>query len=428
MSTNSYLKDWESYSAITKTQGDILGDIQRLIEADSNLPPNSAIAPSAAEAKNSDSKTPDELQEQFADKLEEREKELEVLLETVSECKSHINSLKKFHDDLMSRTNDFQSKCGSILKEQKTLLDISDELSRSLEFYKEVDNIARLIYKKPAAALLSDANFFKTIDTLEEAEGFFVKNADYLDSKEYLAKISNVKHHLSEIVQNYIQQVATDQYIQSLPADGVTSDTLAIYRACIYSSIPLFDSIKPVFTYLQEFANKKSVPDYVDTIDSVASSLFTIRKGLITEICDHLVGESLKLSNLSSVSQKLLQIQAQMSREELEFFQKYFLDTQRMSKDVMGHFEAVMYNYLRPLIIKESDVKELSTAIVFTKKAFFDQSVLFADSPASPTAISGASIDKKFLTKVNVSAIYTNDRLCTTCKNDFYICWTTTLI
>jgi len=388
MSANSYLKDWEPYSAISKFQGDILADMQKLLDSENCLSPLPNPQPG-------ETKIPvisNAIQDQVISKLEERELELENLCSSISTAKTHIESLKKFHDDLMGKTNDFQAKCGTILREQKTLLDISDELTKSLDFYKEVDNIARTVFKKSAGNLLAELGFPKIITMLEDAEAFFIKNVDYLDSKEYLIKISSIKRHLCELFISYIQQSASDQYIQNLPSEGVSQETITQYKTILYAQIPAFDLIKPAFMFFQELASKKSIPEFLETVDSIAATLFTIRKGLVTEICDFYIRDALKSSKLSEITQKLFQIQCQIENDEIQFFKQYFSNLSKVSRDIFTHFETLMYNYLRPLIIKENNVTELSSAILFTKKAFFD--------PKGTLAQQDENLNKKFLAKV----------------------------
>ena len=309
----------------------------------------------------------------------------------MNECKENIYELKKNHSKLMEKTDEFQSKCGSILKDQKTLGDISEELTKSLDYYKEIDGISKNVYKKNAEILTPESNFPRTLIVLEDAEIFFSQNADYLDSKEYLAKISTVKMRISEIIQTYIQQVVTENYIQNLTNDPLTPETLETYKNYLYSSLEELDSVSNSLIVFQKFATEKSILGYLDTIESTASEIFSLRKGFISKLCDYLAGNVLKNDGLLSATKELLQIQAQMIKDELIFFGRYFIQIDKIRSDISDHFESLMYSYLRPLIIKENNIKDLNSVVIFVKKVFFEQSLIFIDA---------ISIDKKFLAKV----------------------------
>ncbi len=392
MSNIVYLKDWEAGSSVSKIQGDLLGDLQRVLEAD-NLPKSvQPVEPAAGPARVPPG---EEAQEQFAARLGEREKELESMLDNVSDCRKHIDSLKKYHEELMSRTNDFQSRCGSILKEQRTLADICEELTKSLEYYKEVDAIGKTIAKKSSESLLSEEGFPKMLDTLETAESFFTQNPDYLDSKEYLVKITNIKRKLGELIQTHVQQCCIDYYSQKWTTAQLTQEAATLYKVNTYGSIDSLDKIRPNFLLLQGVAKNKHVPEYVDTVDNAANFLFAVRRNIVTALCDLLRNDALQSDKISAVAQKLLQIQATFIRDERCFFSHYFEDIERISKDISAHFETIVYNSLRPLIIQEQDVAELSAAIMFTKKAFFDRTTLLPDYDGDKDIV-----DKKFLTKV----------------------------
>jgi hypothetical protein len=309
----------------------------------------------------------------------------------MEECKGCISDLKEHHNQLMSKTSDFQSKCGSILKEQKTLADISGELSSSLEYYKEVDLYLCNVYKKEAEILAPEANFPKLLSTLEEAEFFFCKNTDYLDSKEYITKIYNIKIKVSEIIEGYIQKVSADQYIQKQPQDNLTEKNVELYRSFLYSSIELFDYIGSSFKVFQQLAIERPVQGYAQVVDSIATELFTLRKGFISKLCAYLIENALKVESLTAIEKALLDIQATMIKDEFTFFSLYFLQLNNIEQEISQYFESFTYNYLRPLIIKESNIKELSSAIVFAKKVFFDQSKILKESKG---------ISQKFITKV----------------------------
>ena len=250
MALNAYLKDWESHSAISKTQSDIICDIQRLIDFDLCISQSKNVKPEKEIKQQS---------EQLNDKLYKHQNELGNLLELMNECKENIYELKKNHSKLMEKTDEFQSKCGSILKDQKTLGDISEELTKSLDYYKEIDGISKNVYKKNAEILTPESNFPRTLIVLEDAEIFFSQNADYLDSKEYLAKISTVKMRISEIIQTYIQQVVTENYIQNLTNDPLTPETLETYKNYLYSSLEELDSVSNSLIVFQKFATEKSI-------------------------------------------------------------------------------------------------------------------------------------------------------------------------
>eukprot|EP00826_Nyctotherus_ovalis_P017815 TRINITY_DN15267_c0_g1_i9.p1 TRINITY_DN15267_c0_g1~~TRINITY_DN15267_c0_g1_i9.p1 ORF type:complete len:425 (-),score=110.36 TRINITY_DN15267_c0_g1_i9:981-2255(-) len=378
MALNAYLKDWESLSAISRTQAELIGDIQRLTEASTH-----------PRALPQERKQPEEVK--LNDKLAEHEGELKDLLGAMGECREYLEELKGHHSELMAKTSEFQSKCGSILKEQKTLADIAGELSRSLEYYKEVDLLLRSVYKKDREILAPDANFPKLLATLEEAESFFYKNTDYLDSKEYITKIYNVKLKVSEIIESYIQHATADQYIQRLTNDDLTEKNVEEYKSFLYSPIEALDVIGVSFNAFQQFAVERSIQGYLQVTESIASDLFSLRKGFISKLCDYLIRDALKSENLFAVTKSLLQIQAAMTKDELSFFKRYFLQLNAIEHEVSQHFESSMYNYLRPLIIKESNIKELSSAIVFAKKVFFEQSRILTETKG---------ISQKFITKV----------------------------
>lgn len=187
-----------------------------------DLPDSGAEAesPQSAESKNLqsyDEQLLDASQQEYLlyrDQLTLTERHLDGLIDDANATLKLLTSLSHSFQSVEAQTSTFQSQCEDLLKEQRRLEDLADDVGTDLHYYAYLDNATRRLNAPGASRLVDDDSFGEMIENIDACIVFMEKHETYRDRDTYLARyhalLTKALHVLEHGYKTRLERVSPD--------------------------------------------------------------------------------------------------------------------------------------------------------------------------------------------------------------------------
>ena len=293
------------------------------------------------------------------DEYESTEQTLSLLTTQLKDCKTYLTLMKKRRDELEKKMQEFQRDCGSV--EHGILIENSEEISKFLHYIDEIEEA-----QDSVEGDLIEPRFTKTLIELEGAKKFFTKNFDYPNSQKFLLQIQNVKTNLCEVMKDRVQNWILDKYEDRMPVEEINEETFTLYKGYLCSPIESFDDFKDNFKFFQKFSIQESIKEYIDLIQLIWNMITSIRKKLLAGMSNYMIQRVIDRKSFSLILQGVIETQSYIIEEEYKFLERYFHSVDREA--IGKYFEELVYEHIKPVILKEDSLKELYMGTIFLNK------------------------------------------------------------
>ncbi|KAM5352018.1 hypothetical protein ACJ41O_004741 [Fusarium nematophilum] len=150
----------------------------------------------------------------YRDQLTLTERHLDGLIEDANATLKLLTSLSNSFESVEAQTSTFQSQCEDLLKEQRRLEVLADEVGTDLHYYAYLDNATRRLNAPGASRLVDDASFGEMVENIDACIVFMEKHETYRDRDTYLARytalLTKALHLLEHGYKNTLEKVSPE--------------------------------------------------------------------------------------------------------------------------------------------------------------------------------------------------------------------------
>lgn len=112
----------------------------------------------------------------YRDQLTLTERHLDGLIDDANATLKLLTSLSHSFQSVEAQTSTFQSQCEDLLKEQRRLEDLADDVGTDLHYYAYLDNATRRLNAPGASRLVDDDSFGEMIENIDACIVFMEKH------------------------------------------------------------------------------------------------------------------------------------------------------------------------------------------------------------------------------------------------------------
>ncbi|KHO01012.1 Sec34-like family protein [Metarhizium album ARSEF 1941] len=126
----------------------------------------------------------------YCDQLTLTERHLDGLISDADAALTLLTSLSDSFQSVDAQTTTFQARCEGLLKEQKRLEALANEVGTDLHYYLYLDTATRRLNAPGASRLVDGDEFGEIIDTIDSCIDFMNRHETYRERDTYLARYS----------------------------------------------------------------------------------------------------------------------------------------------------------------------------------------------------------------------------------------------
>ncbi|KAH7154931.1 Sec34-like family-domain-containing protein [Dactylonectria estremocensis] len=150
----------------------------------------------------------------YRDQLTLTERHLDGLIDDANATLKLLTSLSHSFQSVEAQTSTFQSQCEDLLKEQRRLEALADDVGTDLHYYAYLDNATRRLNAPGASRLVDDDSFGQMIENIDACIVFMEKHETYRDRDTYLARynalLTKALHLLEHGYKTRLESVSPD--------------------------------------------------------------------------------------------------------------------------------------------------------------------------------------------------------------------------
>ncbi|XP_066591065.1 conserved oligomeric Golgi complex subunit 3 [Prorops nasuta] len=199
---------------------------------------------------------------QYLDKLKERREECHGLCLQIEEALDDFSTLFKQYAEVSGRTTSLHKASEQLISDQRKLNSMVDEISKLLQYFKEVDSIMEKL-EAPTLSVNSEM-FFTILDKIETNIDFMQNNTSYKESAVYLVKYKHCQSKAISLIQYYIFDLftKTTQSILNLSGMDGNNENVDAALALFYGRFQtILCKVKPVIEQVEAKSYKRQEYD-----------------------------------------------------------------------------------------------------------------------------------------------------------------------
>ncbi|TPX54517.1 hypothetical protein SeMB42_g00231 [Synchytrium endobioticum] len=284
------------------------------------------------------------------------------VLSTIASTRQLLNNLKENHESVEEKTKGLQLACEKLLAEQMHLLHVAQQVTVRLNYFNDLEPIAKL-FSSPGEAVCLDDKFVPFLHRLDECIAFVQSNMNYRDAELYTMRfrqcmtrgMSLLKLH----VINTFRGLQTD--IKDRLANRPPNEALppSLYTSLFYVK---FKTVAPRLKALVAEIETR-VPghrEYQSLLHDCYNGFSSTRSALLDPQIQLHVHEIATDKDLLSFARSGSVYMTSVCRDEHTLFYQFFNSGE---DELSGYLESLsmhLYDALRPLILRESRIDVLS--------------------------------------------------------------------
>ena len=225
----------------------------------------------------------------YQDQLSLTERHLDSLVADANDTLALLTSLSESFQSVEEQTSTFQSKCEDLLRDQRRLEKLADEVGTDLYYYTYLDKATRRLNAPGASRLVDDDNFVDMIDDIQACVVFMTDHEGYRERDTYLARYSALltkalhildhgfSGHLDKCSAEVGKQIAaaTSDSARHAIAYGRFAELMAQSYALLPNVHNIFRRLYDMYGRVKETATDRSV--YVSSATNMLRSYLTTR-------------------------------------------------------------------------------------------------------------------------------------------------------
>mmetsp|Transcript_40675 Transcript_40675/g.66006 ORF Transcript_40675/g.66006 Transcript_40675/m.66006 type:complete len:805 (+) Transcript_40675:61-2475(+) len=295
----------------------------------------------------------------------------------MAELENALNFLNELESDyalVSTKTTALHDACESLVRDKNRLVFLAENVRTKLAYFDEVDTIGKqLSGNNPNISVLSDS-FIPFLTRLDQCISYVSENPQYKDSDPYNVRFQQLQSRALTIIRNYTVgslRTITSQ-IQSLVKDGSnvhdSTETSLLYVK--------YRAVAPPLKALMEELNKRaSKKEYGSLLSECCSTYVQCRMQLLGVVIRAQYALLAKDHDLAALTRAGSAYLARICQQEHQLFQYYFPPSPSTDDAVRGLIESVsviLYDNLRPLLVRQAELDSLCEVIEILKSEVFD--------------------------------------------------------
>ncbi|RAL64580.1 hypothetical protein DID88_001615 [Monilinia fructigena] len=150
----------------------------------------------------------------YLDQLILSERHLDNLLNDTSGALDTLATLSESFKNVEAQTTAFQAQCEDLLKEQKRIRELADEVGTDLQYYAYLEPLTRRLNAPGAGRLVKNGDFLEMLENLNSCIEFMDQHPNYKDSTVYKTRYTSLLDKALNLVQvafsNALREVSDD--------------------------------------------------------------------------------------------------------------------------------------------------------------------------------------------------------------------------
>ncbi|KAI8820860.1 Sec34-like family-domain-containing protein, partial [Fimicolochytrium jonesii] len=293
------------------------------------------------------------------------------ILTRVQHTSTLLDSLQQNYESVEQRTKALQNACEKLLAEQNSLSDMARHLAERLEYFNEIEPIAKF-FAAPGDQVCLDDKFVPTLLRLDECLVFVqnhvrldesLKGMQYRDAELYLMRFRQcMTRGLTLIKMHYVQTLRAlmadikEKIANRGPKEPLTPN---LQLSLFYVK---FRTIAPALRFLlaQLEARCENHPEYFALLGDCLSTYFQVRKSLLDPYIAAHIQAFLETGDILTMSRSGCAYVLRLCADEVALFHQFFHLGEDQLAAYLDSITTHLYDILRPLILREQRIDALS--------------------------------------------------------------------
>ncbi|KAJ4235614.1 Golgi transport complex subunit 3 [Fusarium solani] len=218
----------------------------------------------------------------YRDQLTLTERHLDGLIEDANATLKLLTSLSNSFGSVEAQTSTFQAQCEDLLKEQRRLEDLADEVGTDLHYYAYLDDATRRLNAPGASRLVDDASFGEMVENIDACIVFMEKHETYRDRDTYLARytalLTKALHLLEHGYKNTLERVSSEIGRQITGAKSESARHALAYgrfQEMMLDSFGLIPNVRQIVRRAYDFYGQRNEScTHFETYANTANNIF----------------------------------------------------------------------------------------------------------------------------------------------------------
>ncbi|KAI5466859.1 Sec34-like family-domain-containing protein [Mariannaea sp. PMI_226] len=225
----------------------------------------------------------------YRDQLTLTERHLDGLIDDANATLKLLTSLSSSFQSVETQTSTFQAQCEDLLREQRRLEMLADEVGTDLYYYDYLDIASRRLNAPGASRLVDDDPFGEMIENIDACIVFMEKHETYRDRDAYLARYNallvKALHLLEHGYKTRLEKVSADISRQITATKSESARHALAYgrfQEMMLDSYGLIPNVRRVLRRAYDYYGKRvesctNFDTYANTVKNTLYTHFTIR-------------------------------------------------------------------------------------------------------------------------------------------------------
>ncbi|KAK9697401.1 hypothetical protein RND81_08G036100 [Saponaria officinalis] len=296
----------------------------------------------------------------YVDTLTQRIQTCDLILRQVDDTLELFNELQLQHQAVATKTKTLRDACDSLLMEKQRLIEFADALRSKLNYFDELENIAKSFYSPSMS--VGNRDFLPLLKRLDECITYVESNPQYAESSVYLVKFRQLQSRALSMMRAYVHSVlknASSQVHEAIRNSGGSKFSVseAVEASVIY--VRFKAAASELKLVLEEIECRSSRKEYTQLLAECHKLYCEQRHSLLRGIVQQRISEFSKKEALPSLTRSGCGYLMQVYQLEHQLFSHFFPAS---SKDVSSLAPLIdplcthLYDTLRPKFIHEMNL------------------------------------------------------------------------
>ncbi|KAF1811312.1 Sec34-domain-containing protein [Eremomyces bilateralis CBS 781.70] len=329
----------------------------------------------------------------YLDQLRLAESHLEYLASQTTSSLDLLRQLSSSFSSVEKQTSAFRKQCEGLLSEQKSNLQLADQIAENLEYYTYLEPITRRLNAPGAANRVRQKEFSDMLGDLDRCIEYMQSHPNQKEASTYGSRYKQLLTRALTLIRvhftNSLREIAAD--VSKRIADRQLNDTTM--SALLYAKFRVgAPDLRKVGLEIQKRAilPKDAAPDAEPEYQSLMNEMFqsysTTRGRLILPIVSKKMSEIAMApstaKDLVTFSRSSISYIRGICMDEYDLWQEWF-DSDHALYDFLDAMCEPMYDHLRPRIIHETQILKLCELCTLIQSRYMEEDEDDLQSPIS---------------------------------------------